>query len=277
MIITDNFVVLNLPKTGSTFVRDSLKEIHSSSQSNRGILAKLISRSKSKRNPVFEELVLPKILKAEASMPPDQHGLYWQIPPQHKHKSVVSVVRNPYERLASQYRFQWWKQYPPLPKNLLEIHFPHFPDISFSDYIELRQIALRRNRGQDNRLKVDLGHQTVQFIQMFFKDPFQTLREIDDRYINSDQFISDMPEIVFLRTEHLNQDLFNFLAKQQYRRQDIEFILSSPKVNVSKDKCSKGNLWTEDLVGYVRYKERFLFKILGFYGLNYEIPTTSET
>lgn len=28
MIITDQFVVLNMPKTGSTFVRDVLRRVH---------------------------------------------------------------------------------------------------------------------------------------------------------------------------------------------------------------------------------------------------------
>jgi len=81
MIITDDFVMLNFPKTGSSFAREALKRLYA----NRNII----------------ELMLPKITEKRYRDRVDQHGTFRQIPLAHKNKPVLSITRNPLSRFQS--------------------------------------------------------------------------------------------------------------------------------------------------------------------------------
>ena len=70
-----------------------------------------------------------------------------------------------------------------------------------------------------------------------------------------------MPEITFMRTENLGQDLYNVLLKFGYKKDDISFILGAKKVNVTPGRTvnkSWKEYYTQDLLEYVQYKERFI-------------------
>jgi len=44
MVICDSFVMLNYPKTGSTFAREALREIHEASQASQSALVGFAKR-----------------------------------------------------------------------------------------------------------------------------------------------------------------------------------------------------------------------------------------
>jgi hypothetical protein len=268
MIITDRFIALNNPKTGSTFVRTVLKRVHGDT-GRRGwqsVLDRLIGREGS----AFAELMLPNT-KPGAPRPRDQHGTFAQIPPEQRGKEVMSVVRNPFTRLLSTYRFRWWVRDPPADPALLTRRFPCFPELTLEEFLLLEDIDLdQRVPGKDPAFEV--GFQTVQFIQMFFRDPASVLRKLDDSYLDSDRFIDDLPPISFLQTERLNRALYDFLLAQGYNPARIAFILNHERLNISRGGNQDG-VWSDSLVERVLRRERLLFRILDHLGFAYTAPS----
>ena len=61
--------------------------------------------------------------------------------------------------------------------------------------------------------KIDLGYQTIQFIQFYFPDPEYVLKMIDEDYIQQKRYLNDMAEITFLHQENLNSELYDFLFR----------------------------------------------------------------
>jgi len=271
MIITDRFVVLSNPKTGSTFVRAALKRIHGYDDPPKGLLP-LPWRFRTTRGGM-SELLLPN-LRAPDERPADQHGTLSQIPRAHRGKPVVSVVRDPFSRLLSAYRFQWWRRYPPGPPELLARRFPRFPELTLEEYLRLEEFdASTRLPSPPPDFRV--GFQTVQFIQMFFRDPTRVLRGLDDSYLDSDRFLDDLPRIHFLQTEDLNRELHQFLLEAGYPEERVSFILKLPAANTTERPLGAAP-WNQQLLAEVLRSERLLFRILRHQGFHYPSPTVAH-
>lgn len=256
MLICENFVVLNMPKTGSTFVRTVVKEIY---------------RQRAERTPgAFqpEELILPNLNVPDR--PLDQHGTYRQIPEYARSRVVVSVARNLYEKLRSTYEFGFWQEYPSLPREELLERFPHFPDLSIDEYVEMNVLAGRRKVPNGNRLHI--GNQTIQFIRMYFRDPVSVIDRLTSQYMDGDEYEADMPEITFLRHEDLNSDLAQFLQRMGFSEQEIEFCRAHPKVNeAQRRKSVVEGIPPESVCQYVQEYERLLIRILSDRGLSCDL------
>ena len=104
MIITDSFVFLNYPKTGSTFVREALSELYKKKQKKRW------PWSRNKR--YFEMYEAPDVreMSQQRYGNPNPHGTYWQIPERAQHLPVYSVFRDPFRRVPSLYHYADWKK-----------------------------------------------------------------------------------------------------------------------------------------------------------------------
>jgi hypothetical protein len=270
MIITERFVVLNNPKTGSTFVRTVLKQLHSGDDVRPGGL-RLLEGYLRKPVPSLTELLLPNI-KVPAPRPPDQHGTYSQIPAAYRKREVVSVVRDPFARLLSTYRFGWWRRYPPLDGAALALHFPGFPDLDFEEYLRLEEYDVRW-RVPPAAAGLAVGLQTVQFIQMFFRDPAGVLARLDDHYLDSDRFLADLPPVRFLRTERLNEDLVQFLLEHGYPAERLRFVAAHAAVNATVGGAAPA--WTHGVVENILHRERLLFRILAHLGFTYPAPCST--
>ncbi len=162
MVITDQFVMLNLPKTGSSFARKALKKVHHYDTLPNKILRKLSLAGSS-----MIELSHPSLDRQFPEDLRDQHGTYRQIPEEHRHKTVVSVIRNPVDRYVSAYLFGWWKINLHTTEKRLRQAFPHFPELSFREYYEMINLFGRENRLRGMSPRIDLGFYTIQFIQFF--------------------------------------------------------------------------------------------------------------
>jgi len=277
MIITDDFVVLNNPKTGSSFVRAVLREIHRSRLRRRSLITRVGHKFGFGRPPSFQELFLPNI-KTRLPHPKDQHGTYTQIPAEHRHKAIVSVVRNPYDRLLSTYQFGWWARYPPAPENVIRNEFPHFPRLTLDEYVRLLKMARHRYHLPHLHLKVEVGGQTLGFIQMFFKDPEAVLRRLDQEYMESERFVEDMAPIQFLQTENLNTGLSTLLQRYGYSEEEVAFVRAHERVNVTS--ASNGEefpVLTEQALRFVHEQERFLLRILAHLGFHYSPPASASS
>lgn len=260
MIITDDFVVLNFPKTGSTFIRTVLKRIHRTRVRSMHPLQRLRCWAGLEQGPYFEEVILPRLM---------QHGTYRHIPASHRSKCVVSAVRNPYARFISEYRFRWWASHPEdffSPEVVAA--FPTFPDLSLEEYARIRTAQI----AQDG-IKAPIGPQTIAFIRMFFTDPGRVLGNMDEQYLDSNCFLEDMPEISFLRTEHLGQDLHAFLKEHRFSEAEIAFVPDHQRINVTQPSYEKKSTsWTPATLSFVHERERLLFRILDHRGFQYEQP-----
>ncbi|MDG5492248.1 sulfotransferase family 2 domain-containing protein [Psychroserpens sp. SPM9] len=272
MIITKDFVVLNLPKTGSTFTRNVLKTLYKVDK--RSIFEKALYKFHIV-TPKFQELILPNIKMPNRR--PDQHGTYSQIPQQYLNRVIVSTIRDPYSRFLSTYKFKAWANPNQLevPKSILDVHFPSFPDLNMDDYVDLNKHAekIRINTIDEALNNLDIGTQTIQFVQMFFKDPKVALSKLNDDYINSGAFKADMGEMKFLRQEHLNDDLIQFLLNHGFDKSDIDFINHKKKLNITDYNVDDVNkLWTQKGIDYVSYRERYLLQMLNHFGVTYKAP-----
>ena len=196
--------------------------------------------------------------------PPDQHGTYSQISKIHD-RTIFSVVRNPYDRILSAYEFRWWAKYPPVDNSVLNEHFSNFPKLTLDEYVKLQVLAAKTRIGTTS--DYELGNQTGQFIQMFFKDPKFILSNITHDYIESKKYKKDIGKIIFLRQENLNTELYELLLKFGF----TNFIHKHKRINVTKSKVDdRRTLWTESAINYIENREGFLFKILKDFGFIYD-------
>ncbi len=263
MVITDQFVMLNLPKTGSSFARKALKKVHHYDTLPNKILRKLSLAGSS-----MIELSHPSLDRQFPEDLRDQHGTYRQIPEEHRHKTVVSVIRNPVDRYVSAYLFGWWKINLHTTEKRLRQAFPHFPELSFREYYEMINLFGRENRLRGMSPRIDLGFYTIQFIQFFFREPERTLGLIDDDYIKQKRYLDDMAEVVFLHQENLNSELYDFLRSLGYPERDIGFIRNAERVNVTpraKDQRRWEDLCSENLKADILNKDRLIFDIFPEY------------
>lgn len=264
--------MLNNPKTGSTFVRKVLRDIHHRRVEKLPIINKLVYKLRLKQ-PDFIELKLPSIKPSNKFS--NQHGTFSQIPEKFNGRTIASVIRNPYSKFLSAYEFEWWKKRP--PQNLTKVKklFPGFPNLTideFTDYQSLKNEPLLSNTKKSATEK-NIGTQTVNFILMFSKDPLITLKNLCDDYIYSGEYKKDMADVTFLKQENLNAELHNFLKNYDYSTEDLDFVKSADKVHVTRNsKVDRHELWTKKSLDYIQIEERYLFHMLKELGIEYDAP-----
>lgn len=265
MIITDSFVMINYPKTGSAFARKMLQQVHHGK--NETILEKVSYRLGIKKRPLFlvhEEPNIREVTKRTGIL--DEHGVYIQIPKEHAHKKAISIKRNIYERYISLYEFRDWERAPWVDKEELLKKYPNYPDITFEEFMELlfNNNPFQQLPEVNNKLMV--GPATAQFILFFFKEPFKILNKIDSSYISSGQYKNDMANVHFLDQKDLNVELYNFLRSQGYPKRRIDFIIEAKKINNSTPKGKTvRDYFTGDLLNLVNEKDNLLFNIFNEY------------
>ncbi len=273
MLITTDFVMQNLPKTGSSFARAVIKEIYQQWQSSKNGMIKALQRLIFKQPSYFSELMLPNIRVSGIEKPANQHGTFSQIPPKYLNREIVSIVRNPYSRFMSSYEFREWEKYPLIPESLLAEHFPHFPSLSVDDYVRLEEFQVTHGMFGGNIPKANVGSQTVKFIQMFFRNPRDVLANLTDEYLNSPDIFHDIDDINFLRQDRLSDDLALFLERHGFSAEEVQYVRERERVNVTKSYAiDRACLWTKSSIAYIKEKERMIFRILNNRGIFYPTP-----
>jgi hypothetical protein len=256
VLVTSRFVVINLPKTGSSFVRQVIKRIYAR------------RRWRWRADRFLKELMLPRTRYAGV----DQHGWVSQIPNAYRHLPIVSVVRNPYERMVSDYDFRWWADHPNLPAEELQRRFPHFPDLSFDEFAEFWDVKATQRLNGENPL--GLGFQTVQFVNFFFLNYGRALSSLGDDYVESGAFREDMADVTFLRQERLRDELAAWLQRFDFSEAEVELCRTYPLVNPTiGGMADRRSLWTEKAIATARTRERFLFQMLAQLGVDYQAPS----
>ena len=262
MIITDKFVMLNFPKTGSTFVRKMLKKVHSKEKLT--FLQKIGLQRKRYFENYWVENIRDTTFRANTK---DEHGLFCQIPESSRDKIIVSVKRDVFERYVSLFEYGDWKK---TWGNFPEVadKYPNFPNLRFEQYMDKIFNNNPFNKHPKINRELPIGPATTQFILFYFKNPFNVLQNINEEYMLSDNYKEDISKVFFLDQKNLNKELYEFLIKMNYKKNEISFILDSQKENVSvSDERQTGSYYTKELIDMVNLKDSFLLKILNDYKL----------
>ena len=254
MIITNDFVYIHYPKTGGTFVTQMLYDVY------LGKKKKILNK------------VLTKITKYKPLIEINKHGTCNEIPHKYNNSSILSVVRNPYDRYVSLFEFKWWKNHTEDHFNLNEIKklYPHFPNINFAEYVTMiDKLFLKDIFTQLNDNMMFLGPQSRQFIYYFFKKPVELSKKIDKDYIVKKNYFEDMYDVHFLHQEKLNDDLYDYLKKIGIKQKNLKFIKKSEKIFPIEGGRNINSKWqdyyTPELKKKVRDREKLLFKIFPEY------------
>lgn len=267
MLITPRFLVLNIPKTGSTFVRTVLKEIEDR-RPQRGWARFGLRRR------AIRELYFRKRGSGAFAGVRDQHGAYCQVPARYRRLPVVTIARNPFDRYVSQYEFGLWRDHPAAPAERLLADFPAFPDLDFPAFLEYYHRAANDYLPPAERGPRELGYQARQLIEMIFTNPERAIREADAGWVGSSGFVRGLPEISFLRQERLNDTLCEFLIAHGYAPSEVEFVRDAPRIQ-PREGTRRGsadtwrNYYDASTARRVLERESLLFEIFEWFGIDY--------
>lgn len=203
-----------------------------------------------------------------------KHATCRDIPLAFRGKPIVSVVRNPYERYLSGYSFGWWKKYPQdfmLDVEAIVGDYPHYPEISFSEYVHIVNTYhyYRTLPTPDLDESNLVGQRTYEIIRFFFKDPPESIfPKLSNEYIEKKRYENDLYPVHFLKTHNLNRGLYDFLITVGYDRSQIDFILEADKIlpdlppgGVRRSPKRWQDYYTPELQAFVRQRDRMLFSM----------------
>lgn len=264
MLITNDFIMLNIPKTASTFARKVIKQVYRGEEESK--LVKGFRKLGIELSPV-KELLLPDIRMSYWDRV-DQHGIVDQIPEKYlnSERQIMSIIRNPFSAWVSRYTFESWKRTPnPDWKEIKENHFPNYPDLSFDEYIRYTEFNKKYSlEGITLKKGVVLGGLSIQFIQMFCKNHKEALRNIDYDFMDNGFYEEFFPKVTYLKTENINQELYDYLSSLGIDKAKLAFILEEKKVRVSSTKPWKDFI-TEESKQRIIDQEWVLFKLFPDY------------
>jgi hypothetical protein len=256
MVITDKFVFVHQPKTGGTFVRQVIDTIA------KAELAEFPMGRLRRAG------LLPRRYRYCDTA--EYHDTCRDVPAEHRHKKIVSAVRDPFDFYVSFYHYGWWVAHPEDSYRDFEAvrrAFPSFPDLSFEEFLGLANgffvdFDMIGDPGQHHRS----GYYSTQFLHYFFKAPADAYQRIDSAYLAERAWCDDMFTVEFLRTSTLNRDLHRFLAREGYPRRYIDGVLRKTPVRPEehhkpRPSASFKNYYTPATYDLVRAKERLLFAI----------------
>lgn len=254
MILTDRFVVLNFPRTGSTFVRAALRRVY-----GRRLDARTLRDRFPWKPPQFRELELPidRTYKAERLGRRSQHGRWGQIPESHRHLPVVSVVRHPLDQAVSLFlHHDWWKA-PPADESDLRHRFPAWPRLTFAEYLDFEHELALPDVLKGVRPAAEIGCLTAHFLRFYSRDPDGTLAG----RLESGEIAAALPPIRWLRHEVLIDDLCEFLEEVGLAHRAVAAVRRHPRVNVSRDRRDLHwrAFYTPAQEALKRHRERLLF------------------
>lgn len=266
MIITNDFVLLNFPKTGSTYARNRIKEIYEKKDSYSKLLRKLGLNKN-----YCIDLILPiyRTLSAQKAKRHTPHGAYYQIPTEHNDKPVYAVIRNPFDLYVSQFEFKEWGKNAEyiFDVDKMKRQYPHWPEIHFKEFVEIASTELVNDLLCNKASMAKIGRQSLNFIKFFAKDPDEIIDKLTDEYLDSEDILLEFNHINFLQNESLNDDLLHMLLGMGYKSNDLKELRKDIRDNVSDSR--KQQTWEEyydaALKQKVRYLERLLFRLFPEY------------
>ncbi len=207
-----------------------------------------------------------------------QHANCECIPEVHQHKLVLSIKRDPLAYHVSCYCFRggrvfWWRkryweqqyQRAVSKREVCRINSRQEGVPDFGEFVRFFNEKFPRMhffRHKRCRLPSSIGFMSYIYIWYFFREPMKVLSKTDVQlaeYFESQRYRQDMYRVHFLRTEHLNADMHDFLLSRGFDREVLRFIPAQGKVNVSV--ATDPAAWfTSELIDYVKEKNRIYYR-----------------
>lgn len=262
MLSTDRFIMLNFPKTGSSFARKAILQASERGPVGRWLERKNLLRRKARELRTVDPPFAFTALHGQVIGNYKEHATWHQIPPMHRHKAVMSVVRDPVERIISLYEFGAWQREPTPSAEQIKAWFPSFPNLSFEEFFRFHTVESLPSR-QPEGLQVRIGGLTTQFIRFFARDPLKTILALREDTDLRAEYDLHFPPIRFLHTEQLSQELYNYLLEMGYPKWRIAFIEGMEKVNTSPR--TRPDYFTPEQVAEVHFLERFFYQLFPEY------------
>jgi hypothetical protein len=172
-------------------------------------------------------------------------------------------------RYLSDYRYGWWKKYPPGGTAEIRARYPKFPELSFEEFLDMSNEFGLRNRLRGIEPRIKLGQHTVQFIQFYFKEPEKALNTIDDEYIAQERYLDDMAEVTFLEQSNLRQDLKKFLLAIGRPASKLSFLDEMKDINTStktgSTRSPKEAVFSKEAIRDILERDRLIYSIFPHY------------
>ena len=171
-IVTRQFIYLTFPRTGCNFCRTVIKELYHK-RHNENKLLKYSSINNS-----YEEILTHHYFEGKEN----HHTSYSQIP----EKIIVSNIRNPISRFESMYKLKWWNSVNAFDDTDFKNIYNNYPNVSIEDYTDLLDKSFQQHLNKISFNKnIKIGPQTLEFINFFFKNPPEVLKNISLSYIEN--------------------------------------------------------------------------------------------
>lgn len=259
MIITPHMVLLNYPRTGSTWARGVLRRLHG--VEGRALARTLAGTRLGWRG--FHELTLSIDRTASALREGrrSQHGSWRQIPRWARSRPVVSVGRDPLVHLESAYHHGFWRDHPAAPVPSVREALPSFPELDLPGYVEYLDRFALPDVLQGAEPRAAIGVQTAQFLRFFHPRPQEALATLTDEDLDGEALVASLPRVRFLRTERLQQDLTQLLLEQGYGSRAVEQAMAQSDRNASARRSVDGPRLAEALRERVAHRERLLVRL----------------
>lgn len=262
MIITERFVMLNFPRTGSSFARQVIKQAHwhHPPSLQQRVAARLGAPPRMLKDVLMKPFHFNPEYNERASAV--AHGAYHQIPEEHRGKAIVTVLREPLSRLISLYEFKAWVQDPRPSESQVRAMHPHFPELTFEEWYRVG-MGPGYAAAAPTGMRAEVGPLTLQFIRMFSRDPMRTALALHDGLDLRREYRDHFPRIHYLRTERLTVDLPRFLISQGYSRASLRFVGHKQREN--RTGRSQQRYFTPAMAAEIRHRERFFYQLFPDY------------
>jgi len=263
MLYTDSFVFVHMPKTGGTFVTHSIFEIYG--EDHRDLLrlnSRMRWRARLRGGLVAQSPKYGRLIHSKR-----QHARREAIEDEHRQKTVLGIVRNPFDYLVSDYDYRWWTrpdQAAEIRRRVdLEREFPKFPDLSFSEFVDLRNRASSAD---------SVGPATRRLVDYYFRDRSSGLRRLRDDALDREAVQAQLGGVRLLRNEDLNEGLRRFLIEKGYAAGDVDFLNTKERVVPDGPGKRRSRDWREyytpELFELVRERERLFLELFP----EYDVP-----
>lgn len=270
MIITKDFILLNNPKTGSTYARQVIKTLY---PSKRGI-SRLSSQVLG--TPGKGHLELKHKNLAYPNRPKNQHGTYSQIPSKYLNREIITVIRDPFDKFISAYEYKYYLKHPPSADLQKQVGITKPENITLDQFAQLQIAGVRKRYPHLDSFQI--GSQTIQFIHMFFRDPKRSIKSLSPDYFSTGAYKQDLPDIHFLNQSALSSELFDYLEGLDLEPDGLSKARQIGRVNENKRRPDyKEYTWTNDALNYVKTYERFLLLMLKELGFDFKEPSPIST
>ena len=252
MIITDHFVFLHLPKTGGTFVSESL---HRAFKTRRTWLNSLTS--------LFRFGHRFQTIHGSFVHAHQWHGTRQEIPQDVRTLPILTCLRHPLARYVSIYEFGWWKR-PEFRKGFQQgtsnfgQRYSDFPNLNFRDFLNLLHETRMPKGWREFSNPNSPGLHTWQSIRQLTLNPNAWSQQ---PHCDPNELQQELRDIHFLRTSSLNRDLYHYLLSCKLPEEDLNFILTKKRVlphgKGQPLTASWESYYDEDLRRLMESKDRF--------------------